>query len=319
MKYTLFIIGILFFFSACDKEDALESSYLEKDWFTPRDNPNDPLQHRAFEIFTKWEIPVFYNDTIGRQDRGTDRKGRPLVFYKVLDLNYNLNNPENVYSLKDKHSSLIKDEDDIMAGIDFIDQKLLPVLPEQFYIHSILLLDSLYEDNWGTKTHFNVYASLEALAVAGVPDIAAMTEDEQKDRANEIAVYLTVNYLAGHESEELEAFRRESYDPVLEKSIYGLNVCPPRYPGYICVPPDRWEVYGFLDYDRTKYNSLSDPDPANWRYTLLKEEKDIETYIDAVLSWNENDFITQYAAYSKVLKKYRIIRGILLDIGFKLQ
>lgn len=319
MKYTLFIIGILFFFTACEKEDALEPSYLEKDWFIPQDNPADPLQHRAFGIFTKWDVPVFYNDTIGRQDRGADRKGQPLVFYKILDLNYNLNNPPNVHSLKDKHYSLIRDEDDIMAGMDFVDQKLLPVLPEQFYIHSILLLDSLYEDNYGRKTHFNVYSSLEALAIAGVPDIAAMTEDGQKERANEIAVYLTVNYLAGRESEELDAFRRESYDPVLEKSIYGLPVCLPRYPGYTCVPPDRWEVYGFLDYDRTKYSSLSDPDPKNWNYTLLKEEQDIETYIDAVLSWSEDVFTTQYAAYSKVLKKYRIIRGILLDIGFKLQ
>lgn len=319
MKYlSLFLISMIWFFTGCEKEKQPEPSYLEQDWFTITDNPDDPLQHRVYELFSEWGIPVFYNDTIGRQERGTDLSGNPVIFHRRLDLNYNLNNPENAFSLKAKHISLITEKEDILAGIEFVDKKLLPVIPPQFYIHSILLVDSLYEKEYGTIYPLSAYRGMEALAIADVPAIAKMTEDKQKNRVNEIAIYLTINYLANHESEDLVAFRQESYDPALEKSIYGLEACKPRYPGYLCVKPDRWEVYGFLDYDHSRSASITDPDPANWYYRLVKEEEDIETFIMAVLSQDENDFMIEYAAYPKVLKKYQLIRNLLTTIGFKL-
>lgn len=319
MKYNIGILIIWFLLAGCEKENEVKPSYLETDWFTIVDNPDDPLQHKVYEVFTDWGIPVFYNDTIGRQDRGLDQSGHPVIFYKILDLNYNLNNPENAFSIRAKHISLIREKSDIWAGIELLEEKLFPLLPEKFYIHSILLLDSLYEEEWDNKYPLRVYRGMETLAVAGVPEIAGMTEEEKNAWVNEIAVYLAVNYLAANALDGIDTFRKESYDPVLQRSIYGLLVCPPRYPGFICVQPDRWEVYGFLDYDHSQYADIAGPDPANWRYSLVKEEEDLEAFIMAVLSSDEEEFANRYADYPKILRKYRLMADILTTVGFKLQ
>ena len=87
MKYYILMIGMLFLLAGCGKENGLEPSFLEEEWFVIKDNPDDPLRHAVYNVYSEWGVPVFYNDTIGRQDRGIDRTGNPVTFYRLLDLN----------------------------------------------------------------------------------------------------------------------------------------------------------------------------------------------------------------------------------------
>ena len=128
----------MFFAVGCSKEDDLTPSYVDAEWFMIQDNPDDAVQHAAYGVYSSWGIPVFLNDTIGQQERGIDHNGQPIVYHKVLDLNYNLNNPANVYSIVAKRIALIQDEADKLAGIEFIDKVFLPLVPDIFHIQSTL-------------------------------------------------------------------------------------------------------------------------------------------------------------------------------------
>ena len=93
MKYYILLLGILFFVTGCSKENDLTPSPAGKNWFQLEDDSADRVQHAAYEVYTEWGIPVFCHDTIGSEERGTDHDGNIIVFHKVLDLNYNMNNP----------------------------------------------------------------------------------------------------------------------------------------------------------------------------------------------------------------------------------
>lgn len=321
MKYYILFLGVLFFFTGCNKENDLEPSYADAEWFVLQDNPDDMVQHTAYGIYANWGIPVFLNDTIGKQERGIDHNGKPIVYYKVLDLNYNLNNPANMNSIQAKHISLIQDDADKLAGIEFVDKMLLPHMPEVFHVQSILLLDSIYEQQYagGAKNMKKVHQAMETLAIADIPVIADMSVKEKENRANEVLVYLAINYLAKNSSVDLETFKRVSYDPVNQRSYYKMQVRTPYYPGYVCLSPARWEVYGFLDFDRSKYFYITDADVNQWYYTLGDENADIEDYIMAVISYTNEDFEAEYVEYPMVIEKFRIMRGIVKSIGFELK
>ncbi len=321
MKYHILLLVMVFFATGCSEEDDLQPSYSDVEWFVLQDNLDDAVQHAAYGVYSTWGIPVFCNDTIGSQERGLDHNGNPIVYYKVLDLNYNLNNPTNAFSINAKHISLIRDEADKLAGIKFVDEVLLPNVPEIFYIQSILLLDSIYEQQYvgGAKSMKAVHQAMETLAVADIPVIANMSQAEKIERANEIITYLAIKYLAKNPSSEIETFKKVSYDPATQRSYYGRNVRTPNYPGESCLAPARWEVYGFLDYSRDNYPYVTDPDITKWRYRIVKEDEDIEDYIMAVVSYSKAEFEGMYAEYPMVLEKFLIMRGVMESIGFELK
>lgn len=319
MKYYILFIG-LFFFISCSKEDGLNPSHEDRLWFVIEDDPQDALQHEIFKVYSDWGIPVFYNDTLGHEERGYNKYGEPIVYYKILDLNYSLNTPTNAIGVLDKYPVLMQDEADILAGVKFVDEVLLPVIPECFFVRSILLLDSLYEEQYGNKKLQKFHQAMETLALGSVPSIAKMSKEEQTVRANEIVTYLTLNYLNKNSTDEnMAAFRKVSYDPVKQWSFYEMWVRKPLYPGYKCLEPARWEVYGFLDYDHSRGASVTDPDVNNWYYCLVKESVDVEAYIMAVLSYSKSEFTEKYKAYPKVMEKYRLMCEILTSIGFELK
>lgn len=226
MKYYILLLGILFFVTGCSKENDLTPSPAGKNWFQLEDDSADRVQHAAYEVYTEWGIPVFCHDTIGSEERGTDHDGNIIVFHKVLDLNYNMNNPANLNSVTNKKRILIRDETDRLAGIKFVDEVFLPEVPDGFYIQSILLLDSLYEQEreGGEKKMLKMHQGMETLAVADIPLIADMSVEEQVERAGEIITYMTLNFLAKNPSDRLTDFKRVSYDPTTQRSFYEMSV-----------------------------------------------------------------------------------------------
>ena len=322
MKYYILLLGILFFVTGCSKENDLTPSPAGKNWFRLEDDSADRVQHAAYEVYTEWGIPVFCHDTIGSEERGTDHDGNIIVFHKVLDLNYNMNNPANLNSVTNKKRILIRDETDRLAGIKFVDEVFLPEVPDGFYIQSILLLDSLYEQEreGGEKKMLKMHQGMETLAVADIPLIADMSVEEQVERAGEIITYMTLNFLAKNPSDRLTDFKRVSYDPTTQRSFYEMSVRAPYYPGDLsCLEPAHWETYGFLDFDRSKYHYIDGSEIGSWYYTLGGEDADVEDFVMAAVSYRENDFKAEYADYPKVLEKFAIIREILGEIGFKLK
>ena len=66
MKYIyLFLIGFLFF--SCGKEDTLKNEIDFSNIYAITDDPNDPVQHERYQIFTEFGVSVYFNDTVNQE------------------------------------------------------------------------------------------------------------------------------------------------------------------------------------------------------------------------------------------------------------
>lgn len=318
-RYYIYIV-LLFLAVGCSKETLLEPSLKDRNWFEIIDDANDPVKHKTYQIYKETGTPVFYNDLLGIEDRGVDSNGNPLIFEKRLDINYTIAG-STVTSIEKKFT-LLDNEADIMAGLDFVQNNFINSVPEKFFIHSIFLVDSLYEQQYagGQKKTSNCHKGLNTFVIANVKKLSSMSEQEKSLFNDKLLTYLAINQLANSNITDMEKFQKVSYDPINAWYYYGMNVQKPRYPGFKCLPPDRWEVYGFLDYNRTKYSNVeTESDIQNWQYVLPAKEEDIEAYIAAALSTSEDEFNAKYSSYPMVMSKYSIMRKILVEIGFSVK
>ena len=62
---------MIFFLGGCYHESELKQSYFDENWYVLQDS-DDPLDHQRYLIYKETGIPIFYNDTIGSQNRGVD-------------------------------------------------------------------------------------------------------------------------------------------------------------------------------------------------------------------------------------------------------
>lgn len=317
MKKEIIVFVLVALLFSCSKEDVLTPSYSDRNWFAVEDNPNDPLANKIYQIYKKSGIPIFYHDLIGTEERGYDANGEPIVFEMRLDLNYSITGGPTAPT--PKKFTLSEDKTAIMEGVKFVDEYLLPLVPKQFYMHSILLLNELYEQPYenGKKTSFIAHGAMNTFAIADVELIAAMSAEQKEAHANKILTMLAVNHLYGNVDDEIQKFYKVSYDPVKQWNFYTMMVQVPRYPGYKSLDPARWEVYGFLDYDRSYRVIDESADLATWIYKIVAQKDDIEDFVEAVLSYTESEFTVKYNEYPRVMEKYKIMRKKVSEMGFK--
>ena len=92
MKIQNYILGAMLALTlfACNKEDDLVAGKV--DFSSPyviENDPNDPIQQRRYEIYEKYGVPVFFNDTISTKFLRYDNYDNPVYQYETLDMNWN--------------------------------------------------------------------------------------------------------------------------------------------------------------------------------------------------------------------------------------
>ena len=90
MKKLILYSLVALFFVGCQDEDELEPTPL-KNWFAIEEKENmDAVDQKIYDLYQKYGIVLFYNDTLGYEDRGRrDSVGNVVYHYEVLDLSYN--------------------------------------------------------------------------------------------------------------------------------------------------------------------------------------------------------------------------------------
>ncbi|MFR5656551.1 hypothetical protein [Butyricimonas paravirosa] len=308
MKNYIWFVLICFLAIGCNSEESeLSPSGADRDWFVIEDS-EDPIGHERFLLYEKYGIPVFVNDTIGQEARGMDYYGEPVIYYYVLDMNYTVGAPATDYDLKSRNYSLLADAEDQLAGLDFLDNYLIPALPEDMYFNSILLLDSLYElrvsGGWMVeRKDLNVYRGVMTLAIGQGKKIAGMTLEEQKIHKGLILGTLALSQI---DEERLTDFYMVSYDPVKKQTYYGQQVNTMAPSAWLKDPDCR--VYGFLDKEKHPV--------VDWIYTNVNKAADKEDFVMAFFQYSEQEFKETYAAYPLVLQKYEIIKGVMAELGY---
>ena len=86
MKNILFIgICMLVMLAGCGKEDELQPELKPVHLYEIKDNPSDSVQHRVYQIYQEYGVPVYFNDTIGKVFVSTNIYGDSVFQYELLD------------------------------------------------------------------------------------------------------------------------------------------------------------------------------------------------------------------------------------------
>ncbi|MEG1949762.1 MAG: hypothetical protein RR137_05260 [Odoribacter sp.] len=80
----LFILALSLL--GCEKTEKLTPSVRYDRFYFIVDDTTDAVQHRRFELYEKYGVPVYFNDTIGRIYIKTDVYGDSVFKYETLDM-----------------------------------------------------------------------------------------------------------------------------------------------------------------------------------------------------------------------------------------
>ena len=289
----LYILFLSVLFTACDKEDHLTPSKVGKDWFTLEDS-NDPVDHAIYQFYTETGIPVFYNDTIGEETR-FDHWGNSYTHYEILQFRSSslggteTPNPFSSYELCPK--------EDVVDGLEFLREEIVPVLPESIKINSFLLLKSLTPWNPAVVSN-EAFKGLNTVLVSRVSELKDMSDAERLKMKGAIFNAVLATPVSSY-TEELAAFYQAT------RGCYTENL-------YYCSGWNFYNRYGFSDPRTVGF--LKDPNPYDYSY-FPTETQDVGMYIKAIFTYTPEEFEALYGTFSVVMTKYEIMKTVLRDIG----
>ena len=289
----LYILFLSVLFTACDKEDHLKPSNVGRDWFAIEDS-NDPVDHAIYQFYTETGIPVFYNDTIGEETR-VDHWGNSYTHYEILQFGSSslggteTPNPFSSYELCPK--------EDVVDGLEFLREEIVPVLPESIKITSFLLLKSLTPWNPAVVSN-EAFKGLNTVLISRVSELKDMSDAERLNMKGAIFNAVLATPVSGY-TEELAAFYQAT------RSCYTENL-------YGCAGWYFYNRYGFSDPRAVGF--LKDPNPSDY-CSMPTEVQDVGMYIKAMFIYTPEEFEALYGTFSVVMTKYEIMKTVLRDIG----
>lgn len=283
----------------CKKEKALTPDNQEEEYLVVTDNPSDPVDHAIYGLYRSTGIPCFYNDTIHRKKIG-DSAGIPLYSYIKLATAYS---PQGVD--QNLHYTLLKNKQVVLPLLDLLQNELLPRVSNAVLIPSILFTDTLRTYYYQVLPQsiwigLNAYRGFNTVAIRTVnPD--TMDAEERNRYIASILSVLAIHKLINTQSKKLE------------NDVYSLSkaIAPDCYNNSLSnLSPDgtkKPEDFGLIYYYELN-GSI---------YTPLAAD-DTRAFLEAVCFYSPAAFNAKYSGYPVVLEKFRVVRAMVEESGFRL-
>lgn len=316
MMNTKLFLGIwllLAVLSACTKEDRPEPSGLGRNWFVIQDKPGE-LNHLIYTVYQETGIPILINDTLGKEERGVDVYGKPIIHYERFVIGYSVEGQKQNAELV-----LSSDTASMLEMVKALRDLVIPYLPvrsdERPY--SFLIGDTLYMTEYGYNATSGLkrgaayaYKDMMGIVVGRGADIKNMSEQQKRWWAGMVLAINRGNTMYADFPDEMAKFYNVSlkmgtitYHQVsatcnIETGVKSTN---PNYD---------WESeeMGFLEY---VVDGLVMRVPGILYKTCPSKEIDAANYMAAVYVWTEEQFTTLYADWPKCIEKYRIMKDII--------
>lgn len=136
---NIMLIVALCCFSACSEEELTGNLVDCSTPYVIVDNPDDAVAHRCYQIYEKYQVPVFFRDTLTRTFLGLDIYGDSLFRYETIDMNWNFTSHTGA-DIEYRHH-YITDEAKQMEALDFV-ETYLSLVSEKMRPFCILLTDT---------------------------------------------------------------------------------------------------------------------------------------------------------------------------------
>lgn len=315
-RYTWFICLTALLAWACGDDDGdLRPSNGERNWLVVEDNPNSPIDHQRYLIFEETGIPVYYNDTIGSEERYSVVSGDCYTYYEVLQVFYSPGSATP--SEATAHYSLVADTNDLVPVLDFLETDVLPQIPESIYVPSILLVDSLTTPTGDSLA----YKGTNTIVLSKVCDFEDMDEASVAQYRGTFLATLVANSIYNMESEWLEEnFYAVTYavNPTNVNSLYStatnsIAVYRACSGMDLATNEQTLAVLGFI-WGRPMYAGAAE---RSW-YVPTKSQ-DVLRYCIEILSYTEAEFTERHGDDEVVMEKYRVMREKLEEYGFSIE
>lgn len=336
---SVFIIGMcllgLVLVSACsdDKDEDLTPSFADRDWYCLTDG-DEPADHAFYELYRTFGVSVFYNDTIGREERGLSRQGDTIVHYEVIDIDYWITSRTSASVTYTLNKNYLENgnKSHLLEAAEFLREYVFTTLKKSKYPMSFLLVDSIVNDRTDPRAlhAFNSYYAMTTTLIGGIDRLGEMSDSEKKLLAGYVLAELYV-YDIKNNSAYMDLFT-EFFERSVDntgKSLYGAlrgksgNTV---WQTAFVLPARDWLTYGFLRYNPTQMiyllgskvgnkietnYDLSTMDSKLVGYTFPLREQDLYEYIARVLAGDDAAFESEYAAYPRILDKYKLMKRLL--------
>ena len=305
-KYIVWIILLAFLSNGCNKEEeTLLPSSKGRAWIEILDKPGE-LNQLRFQLYKKYGISLYVNDTIGSENRGTDAYGKPIIYYELLRPGYTITSASNW------QVNLSSDTPNMVKATKFMLDFVAPRLAknEKYRPYTYFLCNSIQTS--GAEMWTGAYTSSRKLYQAAkttsisITDFSSLTDVEQKIWATRILGNAIATKIINVFETELESFYKIT-DEGFTSSQYGRSK---NYYGVTELPESRiLELHGsgFLDHGQIKYyiqtGRLSGYSPT--------AAEDVEDYVGAVLAFTDKEFEQSYGKYDNMIRKYRFMQDIV--------
>ena len=294
--YILYGIILLSCFS-CEKEDSLQPNAPLPNLFAPAEGATDPTSELRRKFHEETGCYLLFTDTLKHEYVGTDVYGKPLYNTELIDLSYGVNSSaEWVFSFTNL-SGYEKQKE----AVELVKKYILPVLNKNYYPYSFLLIDNLTsytywieegdtDGYWDSGSEQDFYFGPRALAIS-----ISLLQEEPEEFAKKIVKSTLNQYLTGDKLQEF-------YAP--GKNYYGKDFYDYQY--------DFWSEEDFIMatgilsfyYDGYEY------------FEVYSMDSDLDIYLTAILEGSEEDFKAEYGDYPLVIKKYDMLKQLLIEGGF---
>lgn len=359
MRYLLISILFVLAFCSCQKEDELRNELDFSNVFEITNNPNDAVQSARYEIYTKYNVSVYFNDTVGQQLIRYDINGNPYYRYETLDMPWTFfdesGTDENVtyrYFYTKGEEQQLKALERITALLDGLNEKVRPAII--FAVDSVFLLrsDGVISDVIGdselidneVSRNIGYRLNFRNLLITSLPDVS----DEMLAALNASLIRdLTVNKIHNF-ADKLTEFGAVTPDNYNKSGVFdyptempeGLNFTASLV-GYgrpRCMYEEGFEEWAsaqglpdwYTEYSREVYASIVGPmgmvmprglyAGGEIDDTPTTVDDDITAFTELALMFTPEEVEHYWGGYPLVMQKYNIIADILVnEIGIDLE
>lgn len=326
LTFALLILG-------CQKEDSLKQEFEFNNLYEIRDDPNDPVKHRVYEIYEKYGVPVYFNDTIGKYFIKNDIQGNPIYDYEKLDIGWGFMS----YSGLKYRYEYLTDSEKQLNSLNLV-ENYLNVASRQLYPFNFFVVQSVRTvDNQGNEEIYKdgkLLIKFRSFVMTGEWDeeILPISSEEMKRQMvkNRITNYkqqlssfnnvsklewyntsftdIDKNFLEyaadTNHFEHISNLPHSSYftPSALKDGWYGEKLFTPEgLAEYRAAIREKVGQFGFVSGGRMF--SMNTP----------TTEYDLECYIDEMLKYPKAEFEALWGVSPLVMKKYAILYEIIVN------
>lgn len=351
MKHVIILLIALVCVTSCSKEDAIDKQTVLENVYTIEDDPNDPVQHKRYQIYQTYQVPVYFNDTISVKEIGTDWYGNPVKRYETLDLNWGFDSYTT--SIKYKYDYLQTEEDKLNA-LNFAEQ-YLEMCSKSMRPFSIMLANNLTSTSTSLNIPDNYYVGLRTLVLFDIANITAPDEIRSTSQTiigdmliQKISRNKTIVDQFGAVSQELQAYYKIW---TIDLECTNVADCDKKYQNitvnnlyeeapYVLIY-NKWDKkeYTFMEYVE-KYNLATKEEADADRKLCLQDigrygfirgwsnggvlspmniNEDLQYFVLAIVALGKEGFTERYGVSPLVMTKFNILYDyITIDLNVEL-